>query len=684
MKTIISYLCLFFVCSSGYLSAQNSKVETLKNQLKRTPPQRTLTVPLQDEEAFRQKQQQEQNSGRPLWAPTVKLEFDFSSIPSQVDAETNEVYRLIALEVDPNQLATMSLYFDEFDLKGSDQFSIITNIEDNEAVFEKTLNAQNNQDKGQYSYGFVDVSSPIIYLKLIGRDAKVKITSIGYVFNVVGVNGWSGFNTSLACIRPENVNCPQYSHWCDESRSVFKMCMTANDGGLFICSGSLVTNERSDGSPLALTADHCIDNVNNAQTIYMFNYESPNCTNTNGPLNNTVCGSTLLANDNRSDYAILRLTDAIPKEYGVFYAGWTNDKFSGVNDNPTWGAGIHHPSGDIKKVMTFNDRLRKRYVIIGGDWRYVWRVNVNTGGTEGGSSGSPLYQGNKQLIGQLSGGQAGQECEKKYYGRFYRNWHNYGLSWILNPNGDHSGSYKHYISAMSGFDPCVPNYNFTSANNLHTSAGVTFLNYAGTAPRKHNGVYVTSGSIQASQNVQIQNNTFVEFDAGSRVLLRPGFHALGGSHFLAHIDGCEPECGRPEGSFKMAPPEEDDGIVIFDGPVEEQEEEPFHERDDGDYEEFENPLEDPVETPILSEEGEKKTNLFIYPNPAILEFAVELSNNSVRKLKIYSSKGILLEERVTSRDQLRYNFSTYNEKAFIVVKAISESDIIIKQVLIKP
>ncbi len=81
MKSIISYLCLFFVLFSNSMIAQNRKIETLKNQLKTAKPQRTLVIPRQDEEAFRQKQRQQQDVGRPLWAPTVDFTFDFASIP---------------------------------------------------------------------------------------------------------------------------------------------------------------------------------------------------------------------------------------------------------------------------------------------------------------------------------------------------------------------------------------------------------------------------------------------------------------------------------------------------------------------------------------------------------------------------------------------------------------------------
>ncbi|UTW63211.1 T9SS type A sorting domain-containing protein [bacterium SCSIO 12741] len=671
-------LLLLFVSSLFWMDiqAQSNANQALVQQTERLAPQRAFQVPAQDVDAFRQRIVQD--ASKPLVGSSVDLAFNFDNYEVQFDEQTGESYRLLAIDLEnPELYSVVILYFEEFDLQGSDQLSIVTG-NGTESEFVKTFNFRHNQDKGVYALGFIPISSDRIYLKLTGNAPKVSLERLGYIFkdDVVGVPGWGSLNSSLGCIRPENVNCPQYSYWCDEKRSVFKMCMTDNNGDTWICSGALVTNERADGFPYALTAHHCIDDgIRNELTIYMFNYESPNCNNINGPITETVSGSVLLNDNHKSDYAILRLTDDIPKDYNVFYAGWTNDEFSGSNDNPTWGAGIHHPNGDIKKMMTFNKKLRKRYVKIGGDWRYTWRVKIDQGGLEGGSSGSPLFQGNKQLIGQLSGGQEDKACEKKYYGRFHRSWHHYGLSWILNPNGDHSGSYKHYIKSMSGFDPCVPNYNFTNAHDLHTSANVTFLNYAGTAPRRYNGVYVTSGSITASQNVEIQPNTYVEFDAGTRVILKPGFHAEARSHFLAHVGGCEPECGRSEGAYKTAPSIGED-VNAYEGEVLQLEEDLPQELDDGEFEYFDYELEEPVSYEPI----ELEDRVSIFPNPAATTYTIDYDGTDLERIEIYSSNGILIQILEALEGQQQYPVIIETETSFHVVHIITQQGVVIQQV----
>jgi len=104
----------------------------------------------------------------------------------------------------------------------------------------------------------------------------------------------------------------------------------------------MINNVREDLTPYFLTADHCL---NNPETfIFMFNYQSSGCTNSNGPTTMTVQGSTLLANNTFSDFALLLLDETPPDSFNIFYSGWSN-----VNVSATTSVGIHHPAGDIKK-----------------------------------------------------------------------------------------------------------------------------------------------------------------------------------------------------------------------------------------------------------------------------------------------------------------------------------------------
>jgi len=215
-----------------------------------------------------------------------------------------------------------------------------------------------------------------------------------------------------------NVNCPEFIDWEAEVRSV---AMILSGGGFRLCTGSLVNNVRQDLTPYFLTANHCLGGESN--WIFMFNYESSGCNNQNGPTFMTVQGSTLLDNSASSDYAILRLEEEIPDTYEVHYAGW-----DASGTTPSTPVGIHHPSGDIKKIsFDYNNASNA------GNY---WDVNNwEDGTTEPGSSGSPLFDGNThRIVGQLYGGTAScTSITYDTYGKVSSSW-NLGLKDYLDPD----------------------------------------------------------------------------------------------------------------------------------------------------------------------------------------------------------------------------------------------------------
>ncbi len=209
-----------------------------------------------------------------------------------------------------------------------------------------------------------------------------------------------------------NVNCPEGDPWQDHNRSV-AMILTA--GGSRICSGALINNVRQDQTQYFLTANHCLGGNNN--WIFMFNYESPGCSNQNGPTNQTVQGSILRASRSTSDFALLELTETIPSSYNVNYAGW-----SAVNTPPQDPVCIHHPSGDIKKIsFDYDAGVSDGWSNNDGShWRIV---SWEDGTTEPGSSGAPLFDDNYRIVGQLHGGQASCSFNfNDYFGKFSASW----------------------------------------------------------------------------------------------------------------------------------------------------------------------------------------------------------------------------------------------------------------------
>ncbi len=250
----------------------------------------------------------------------------------------------------------------------------------------------------------------------------------------------SDFGGSGSC--NNNVNCAVGDDWRDQIRSV---AMILTSGGFRLCSGSLVNNVREDGTPLFLTANHCLGGE--TTWIFMFNYESPSCSNIDGPTTYTVSGSTKLANYSTSDFALLQLSATPPESYNVYYSGWSN-----LDVASTASTCIHHPDGDIKKISFDYDPVTSTdYLATSGSTH--WRIGVwDDGTTEPGSSGSPLYDQNKRVVGQLHGGYAScTSLTSDWYGKFSMSWNGGGsnptrLSVWLDP--DNTGA-----TTLDGYDP---------------------------------------------------------------------------------------------------------------------------------------------------------------------------------------------------------------------------------------
>ncbi len=202
-----------------------------------------------------------------------------------------------------------------------------------------------------------------------------------------------------------NINCPEGKDVQLNKHAVTKV--TLKSGGIsYLCSGSLINNARNDGTPYFLTAHHCISNADEASTLVAyFNYEIPGCDGEAlTPL--TLSGASMLTTADSSDFSLLQLSSLPPSTYQPYYAGW--DVQDTVMKNVV---GIHHPLGLTKKLCIDYDSIYATPVDITWDEHNSvspagshWVVGFDLGITDGGSSGSPLFNEKKQIIGQLHGG----------------------------------------------------------------------------------------------------------------------------------------------------------------------------------------------------------------------------------------------------------------------------------------
>jgi V8-like Glu-specific endopeptidase len=232
-----------------------------------------------------------------------------------------------------------------------------------------------------------------------------------------------GYGDSGSC--NVNVACSEADDWRDQVNSVAVLLNTLSRG---YCSGSMINNA-FPGKQTFLTAAHCRPGSND---ILMFNYQSPTCNNQNPGLSSqTVQGLTTLASSNTYDFQLMEVRETIPASYNVYANGWTAEASSQGETKYDDVVGIHHPSIDVKKISrSSNGATNSRYLGANGNshwWVKTWELNrsptaTDYGTTEGGSSGSPLFNSQKQIIGQLHGGYAacGARNIDDYYGATYQ------------------------------------------------------------------------------------------------------------------------------------------------------------------------------------------------------------------------------------------------------------------------
>jgi lysyl endopeptidase len=268
----------------------------------------------------------------------------------------------------------------------------------------------------------IEIKTPIASMKeLILHSDNV---AYGYkeIYTSIKVGG---FGQSGPC--NINVICPLGNGWERERNAV--STILSDDGGEF-CTGALVMNTCGTNNPYYLTANHCFENGNSNVAGWRFAFQAWSTTcpnpgvNTSGVMYN---GATLRARNAQSDFCLVELKTSPPPNSGLHYAGWNRSATPAQN-----ATGIHHPRGDLMKISRSNNPVTVGSYRSTTDqhWRVNWSPQNNGAGqtvtaiTERASSGSPLFDQNRRIIGQLHGGPSscGSSQPWDFYGRFDLSW----------------------------------------------------------------------------------------------------------------------------------------------------------------------------------------------------------------------------------------------------------------------
>jgi PKD repeat protein len=349
--------------------------------------------------------------------------------------------KLWQLKIKAPGAKALGVYYNQFWLP--EQSKLYLYNEDRTQVI-GAFTASNNHPSGLFATELI--KGDVVVLEYfqpasVTVPATFNIHEVAYVYrgaeNLSGNNA-RGFGDSGSC--QVNVNCSEGNNWANQKRSVLRIFLKVGSSYGW-CTGALINNTAQDCTPYVLTADHCGSGSSAAdrnQWIFYFNYQAPGCTNptSQGSLaSQTMTGCTYKASSGGgsstgSDFYLIQLNNNVPTNYNPFFAGW-NRTTAGSSS----GVGIHHPSGDIKKISTYNSPVTA--ISIDGIGYTHWLVRfVQTANgysvPEEGSSGSPLFNSSGLIIGDLTGvtgiGGCSNPTDQLIYGRIWYSWDKNGTT----------------------------------------------------------------------------------------------------------------------------------------------------------------------------------------------------------------------------------------------------------------
>ena len=427
----------------------------------------------------------------------VPCSIDFATAAELIGSVAGtDIYRL---EIDMEQTPVgLNLYYSDFFIPQGGRLYIYTPGGD------QLLGAYTHETHPRHG---AFASEPLSGSKLIldyeapqgSAMPSIQISGVGYLYRSVmqakigtGIEQEDASDPGKDRFCQLNVNCPEGDDWQEQkSSSVIYMPVFAN-GDMSWCSGNLVNNAKGDFKPYILTAAHCsgedgtgkpeegefkggfgIDQEKMDQWIFGFHYEKPRCNNSDYGLQTTktLTGATIRTYTSPygySDGMLLELKEDIPLDYRVYYSGWNATE-------QTWesGAGIHHPAGDATKLCLYNQGMVISQWDIPanpydpdskpnrGGKKDHYSLHFHTGNTEGGSSGSPLYNEHKEQIATLTGGLSRTCAQDGFYGRLSSHFNKYKdkgklyhMDMYLDP--DSTGVLQVAGTWRQGYEPFAP------------------------------------------------------------------------------------------------------------------------------------------------------------------------------------------------------------------------------------
>jgi len=265
--------------------------------------------------------------------------------------------------------------------------------------------------KGDFWTDTLFGSKGVVLLSYYGPNAAEDLKKTSFTISEVGHIGpkftsglvaktesFCSFN--VPCIL--NVNCPGGAGSTDPMRTSVALMQWIQGQFIYTCTGSLITDNPFTSTPYFMTANHCLSSNSvaaNLQTYFQFAVAcNGSCPPQTQPGGQQRLGATVKATGTGGDFTLLQLSQAPPANSS--FLGWTNAPIANTNNaalskisHPAWAPQAYSAGHVDTGAPTCTGWPR-------GERIYS---RTTTGGTEGGSSGSPVVNASGQFVGQLSG-----------------------------------------------------------------------------------------------------------------------------------------------------------------------------------------------------------------------------------------------------------------------------------------
>lgn len=343
------------------------------------------------------------------FATTVKTNIDVLKNATVVNTKDTIYY---SFKIKAEKATSISVNFGRFRLSANATMLLYTSKEITDSISKKQNGKANAWRSRTYKENELNLLLRVPINELNLNSLIITETNFGYQSGVPG-------GALLSC--EIDANCSTGA-----SMSLEKKAVVLIENGNAYFTGTLLMNTCNNAIPYILTTKHGVGSgpgASGSALKYTFKFWSTGCgastSSTSANVEMDFDKSELVAQSDYTDFALLKLDDPIPTNSDIVFSGWTTAT-SGITETSI----LHHPQGDLMKITTDNSApVMDTYPELPN--YLAWKLNIDFGATEAGSSGAAYFDQNHRVFAQHIGiGSNSSSCTQyeKWGGRFSDSW----------------------------------------------------------------------------------------------------------------------------------------------------------------------------------------------------------------------------------------------------------------------